>query len=873
MTITKFRITPRGRAFTLILLSVIVASDVHASACWVESVRAFDPEQAQANAKWQAEMQQKMLDAAAKARVVPPPPIPDPCSGPRHAPWDKDTNAGIAKVPTSISGGQTVTIHDENHKAQQVTVPAGMDPKLAQKLILENRKRAVVPHDPIFKAIDRGDTETLEKLIAEGADIRKAKDGFGLGGLVARAMRAWYVEAAGRSCAPPPTIAQRDLIAARYIRLVKDLVTAGADPSEAYRDLATFSYITALGAMGSNPAEEISLAQYLLEHRATLALPDKRLGTALNSAVWGDHTDLLNLYLRLGNPDQYMKDGALMSAVVGEHWQSANILMDAGANPNMRPSEYPYGKSYYHTLFDEVLAKKPFPRDFIRSMIAHGANPNVRLYSYATPLIDALGDLDLMKVLLDAGADPNATAQSVPVLQLAMSHERIKDPEMRTRVVELLLRRGANPNARTTDGMTMLAKAEDAKTMSLLLDAGATLIYATPENQSSYQKQFPSGPVVGSLTRGNETLATLWLQKHRILDEADCGAVYYAARGGEASALKLLLDMHAPVEVSEPQGETPLIGAVRAGQVSTVKMLLDRKVADVNEATRASVMTPAQKAEPLNMQLAGLLLNTRATGGVTPLMAAVQSGRTEVVTLLLERGADVSRRDNAGRAALDYANERNDPPMVALLKAHGAPPGLEEQDIATQQAFAAAAGQSIQKAFAAANAPVTLSRAETGTNPVLPGDDSGVEEIECERRSNFTLYGNANEQGRIGMYLCESMAERVRELALHANKDYAAMLKRSGQSGVTEEQIHRAGLYFRHQALPNGKDFYVFPLFNVGHGLLALHIGVLYDGRIKRAAVVELAAYPMCERKEYADTPVCKDAETVLKSLAVDMMR
>lgn len=39
----------------------------------------------------------------------------------------------------------------------------------------------------------------------------------------------------------------------------------------------------------------------------------------------------------------------------------------------------------------------------------------------------------------------------------------------------------------------------------------------------------------------------------------------------------------------------------------------------------------------------------------TPLMAAAAAGRTEVVELLLEAGADPSRRDPAGRTAADHA--------------------------------------------------------------------------------------------------------------------------------------------------------------------------------------------------------------------------
>ena len=44
-----------------------------------------------------------------------------------------------------------------------------------------------------------------------------------------------------------------------------------------------------------------------------------------------------------------------------------------------------------------------------------------------------------------------------------------------------------------------------------------------------------------------------------------------------------------------------------------------------------------------------------APGGVTPLMAAAAGGHEEVVEVLLERGADASKRDAQGRSAAAHA--------------------------------------------------------------------------------------------------------------------------------------------------------------------------------------------------------------------------
>ena len=49
------------------------------------------------------------------------------------------------------------------------------------------------------------------------------------------------------------------------------------------------------------------------------------------------------------------------------------------------------------------------------------------------------------------------------------------------------------------------------------------------------------------------------------------------------------------------------------------------------------------------------LLNARSAGGVTPLMAAVQTGKPELVRLCLDKGMDPKHKDYTGKTCLDYA--------------------------------------------------------------------------------------------------------------------------------------------------------------------------------------------------------------------------
>ena len=58
--------------------------------------------------------------------------------------------------------------------------------------------------------------------------------------------------------------------------------------------------------------------------------------------------------------------------------------------------------------------------------------------------------------------------------------------------------------------------------------------------------------------------------------------------------------------------------------------------------------------------------------GQTPLMLASSRGHTEVVSVLLAHGADVSSKDTNGSTALIKASGENHTEVVKLLLAHGA---------------------------------------------------------------------------------------------------------------------------------------------------------------------------------------------------------
>ena len=107
----------------------------------------------------------------------------------------------------------------------------------------------------------------------------------------------------------------------------------------------------------------------------------------------------------------------------------------------------------------------------VKQALAEGADVNV-LKDGMSPLLassaGSMPNLDVVRALLEAGADPNLGEVALPLRQAAS--------RANTELVRILLEGGADPNARTSDGRTALMSAvgwDNGELVQLLLDAGA----------------------------------------------------------------------------------------------------------------------------------------------------------------------------------------------------------------------------------------------------------------------------------------------------------------------------------------------------------------------------------------------------------------
>jgi hypothetical protein len=85
-------------------------------------------------------------------------------------------------------------------------------------------------------------------------------------------------------------------------------------------------------------------------------------------------------------------------------------------------------------------------------------------------------------------------------------------------------------------------------------------------------------------------------------------------------------------------------------------------------ATLQSAVAQGDVAQAATLLDQGAVIDARDEAGRTPLMLAVTQGQLEIVRLLLARGADPNAADNAGHTPLQQARQQNSREIAALLE-------------------------------------------------------------------------------------------------------------------------------------------------------------------------------------------------------------
>lgn len=431
-------------------------------------------------------------------------------------------------------------------------------------------------------------------------------------------------------------------------------------------------------------------------------------------------------------------DEALLDAVMADESNAAKRpkilrLLARGAKPSSGAfgQAIQYGDLAVLEAFARAkapLPSRPFPyvdgqfqnaEGIYRWLLRHGAKPDFDALDTAMQAKRAPDKL--LRLLLDAGADPNARGWwtyfaddkvwATPLMVAAhwagtpgYSGAQFSDGRM----IKMLLARGARINDRTKDGRNALdfALVEDFEAPTnarVLLEQGAEVR--------------PSlGPRLLQIAAGCNFPSIIDELDKRKLLPTKLSIVGLHLPTGSGIVRKLLAHGADPNEADD-KGWTTLHAAAEASEFESVKALLDAganiEAKGVNPSIAGTMLedaTPLFFADAQNFsehQLKNnpamrLLLergadpNARDKNGVTPLIFAALGrdrgfGSEEAARLLCAHGADVTAKDKGGSNALHYAVSWSDAQWVSvtqtLLQTNSTPEFLEARDAGGNTAF------------------------------------------------------------------------------------------------------------------------------------------------------------------------------------------
>jgi ankyrin repeat protein len=352
----------------------------------------------------------------------------------------------------------------------------------------------------------------------------------------------------------------------------------------------------------------------------------------------------------------------LFIAVKANAASTVRALLGAGASLTGRDS---LGNTALHTA---VRSNAPQAAEALLD-----ANSNIDAYNLygQTPLHDAvrLGSYDTQVILVRRGAN-------IEVRDNEGNTPLLLTVRMGTfRAAEQLITSGGDINTRNNSGDTALHTAvrdERSDLVALLLQNGAQIysLNADGESPFSIALSFQDDRNQTGASRMVSTLLTT--DRARISDDEGRGALHIAVlRNMSVSKLEIIVNQGGKVNSVEREGRTPLRMAVDMDNWEAARYLVGAG-SDVFSIARDG-RTPAEitlgrGVTAVRAVFSGKAIIARDSSGNTILHYAARNGNRDLVSLLLELGADRSLRNTAGESAADIANRWGNTAAYDLLR-------------------------------------------------------------------------------------------------------------------------------------------------------------------------------------------------------------
>ena len=456
------------------------------------------------------------------------------------------------------------------------------------------------------------------------------------------------------------------------------------------------------------------------------------------AAKYGD-SEMIKLLLERGisinTVDSDEKTSLMWACEVKNNVDNVNTLLACGADVNMLTS---CQKSVYSALHFAALYGD---KETIECLLNHNISVNINSgYEKLTPLLvacSAPNNLSNVVTLLERGADVNLTNVSgssalhyaaknadrktiecllnyhIPVNVTDTSNEiPLKWACLRQGNVDnvmTLLEHGADINFIGTEefgGGSLLhyaARWADSEIIKCLLDHGISVNTTDKQNNTPllWACRVPNNKdnVATLLTYGADT-NIIYTNQTYSLNQTNYSILHVAVKCSDIDTVKCLLDHNAPVNVVDPDNQTPLMWAFLSGYdleyIRNVVATLLAHGADVNATSKSggySALHLAAKyadSETIRCLLDhGISINVVDKEKDTPLMCAVYLNKLENVAALIERGADLNMTsEEKGASILHIAAKNGSSELVKLLLDHNISVNVLDNDGRTPLAWA-----------------------------------------------------------------------------------------------------------------------------------------------------------------------------------------
>ncbi|XP_061899638.1 ankyrin repeat and SOCS box protein 2-like isoform X1 [Entelurus aequoreus] len=340
---------------------------------------------------------------------------------------------------------------------------------------------------------------------------------------------------------------------------------------------------------------------------SNLMLPSKPGWLAIHQAVWYDQEACLRILISaqqgMVNKRTERAETALMLSVNREHLQCAEILLENGANPDLANQERET------PLYKACEISNP---SLVALLLNHGAAVNTQCFHGCTALQEATlnNNVEICEMLLKAGAKHNLK-NIYGITPLFSAAQCGQEDSLR-----FLVKHGADINSEAADGGTALYEASKnihVDTVKFLLSQKAD---ANKSGKTSLL------PLHIAAQRGSDVVVSMLIPATSKARVRRCGIspLHVAAERNRDDVLETLIaagfDVNAQLseersKLYEDRRSTALYFAVINNNIDNVRMLLQ------------------SGADP-NLDV------------FRPLMVAARQGCIEIVTLLVEHGADIN---------------------------------------------------------------------------------------------------------------------------------------------------------------------------------------------------------------------------------------